>query len=100
RALFRSSIPGESVPRKIKNPGVSVRWIYHRLKGELLTFAAEFGFPSEGTVKELRRSFAALVRDSDQTQETRGSGTTIPSPDRESSTVPRGPRTANPGNRL
>ncbi|KAH8280192.1 hypothetical protein KR054_000779, partial [Drosophila jambulina] len=47
----------------------SSRWIYSRLKAELLSFADEFGFPGEGLVDDLRRNFATLVKDSEQTQE-------------------------------
>ncbi|KAH8351027.1 hypothetical protein KR084_004972, partial [Drosophila pseudotakahashii] len=45
------------------------RWIYSRVKAELLAFAAEFGFSAEGVVDDLRRNFVILVRDSEQTQE-------------------------------
>jgi len=60
---------GESVPRLFKNPGVPSRWIYSRLKAELLAFADQFGLSAEGVVDDLRRNFVTLVRDSEQTQE-------------------------------
>jgi len=45
----------------IKNPGVGVRWIYARRKGQLNSLAVEFGFKADGTVEEARRAFANLV---------------------------------------
>jgi len=67
-------ISGESVPRLLKYPGVPSRWIYSRLKAELLAFADEFGFSAEGVVDDLRRNFVTLVRDSEQNP--RGVGST------------------------
>nr|XP_041632108.1 uncharacterized protein LOC121502491 [Drosophila kikkawai] len=65
---------GEFVPRLLKNPGLSSRWIYSRPKAELLAFAEEFGFSPDGVVDDLRRSFVTLIKESEQPQEVEKSG--------------------------
>ncbi|TDG38744.1 hypothetical protein AWZ03_014832 [Drosophila navojoa] len=51
------------------NPGLSVGWIYHRCKEELIKIAREFGLDGEGRVEDLRKRLSTFIQSNNYSAE-------------------------------